>query len=177
MGRAESPERFEGRDVRRALWLSLLSGANAGFGYGAYGIWNWHRQGYDAVWQHVFGPSPNLQEALGFPEAYNIGLTVELWRRYRLNELEPLASEKDGQQDYAWAALGEGRGWIAYCGHPRILSLPEEAETARPTVWDLTFRRIWHPRPIRWDGRVWIDLGTARGDALLVLEPSSRTKV
>ena len=39
--------RFSREDVRRASWISLLSGANAGLTYGAHGTWPWHRDGQD----------------------------------------------------------------------------------------------------------------------------------
>ena len=37
--------RFSQDDVRRATWWSLLGGASAGIGYGAHGLWGWHRPG------------------------------------------------------------------------------------------------------------------------------------
>ncbi|HZG78762.1 MAG TPA: DUF4038 domain-containing protein, partial [Paenibacillus sp.] len=37
--------RFDAFDVRKAFWWSVLSGAKAGFAYGAHGIFSWHRRG------------------------------------------------------------------------------------------------------------------------------------
>lgn len=37
--------RFTRRDVRRAAWQSVLSGASAGLTYGAHGVWSWHHNG------------------------------------------------------------------------------------------------------------------------------------
>ncbi len=37
--------RFTNRDVRRAAWQSVLSGATAGVTYGAHGVWSWHHHG------------------------------------------------------------------------------------------------------------------------------------
>jgi hypothetical protein len=37
--------RFDAFSLRRAFWQSVLSGASAGFTYGAHGIWSWHARG------------------------------------------------------------------------------------------------------------------------------------
>ncbi len=51
--------RFGRADVRRALWWSLTAGASAGLGYGAHGLWQWHRPGDDFNGTEFSGtPSP-----------------------------------------------------------------------------------------------------------------------
>lgn len=40
--KAPTPERYSAFDVRRAAWRAVLSGADAGLGYGAFGIWPWN---------------------------------------------------------------------------------------------------------------------------------------
>ena len=40
--------RFSAREVRRAAWMSVLSGACAGVTYGAHGVWNWVKPGMPA---------------------------------------------------------------------------------------------------------------------------------
>lgn len=40
--KAPTPERYSAYDVRRAAWRAVLSGADAGLGYGAFGIWPWN---------------------------------------------------------------------------------------------------------------------------------------
>lgn len=40
--KAVAPQRYSAVDVRRAAWKAVLSGADAGLGYGAYGIWPWN---------------------------------------------------------------------------------------------------------------------------------------
>lgn len=40
--KAPEPERYCARDVRCAAWRAVLSGADAGIGYGAFGIWPWN---------------------------------------------------------------------------------------------------------------------------------------
>ena len=36
------PERYSAFDVRKAAWRAVLSGADAGLGYGTFGIWPWN---------------------------------------------------------------------------------------------------------------------------------------
>lgn len=171
MGRYEARERFEGRDVRRAVWLSLLTGANAGFGYGAYGVWNWHRPGDASKWLDLFGPSPTLMEALRLPEADAVGLAGELWRRYGLDGLVPLAPETPETREVAWAAVPDRGSWIGYSDRPRLLRLPAEAEPPRrATVWDFASGRVRHLSVFQRNGAAWLDLALCGGDALLVLE-------
>lgn len=43
--------RFSADDVRRASWQALCAGASAGIGYGAHGVWSWHRAG--ATFSHT----------------------------------------------------------------------------------------------------------------------------
>lgn len=40
--KAPYPDRYSAFDVRRAAWRAVLSGADAGLGYGAFGIWPWN---------------------------------------------------------------------------------------------------------------------------------------
>lgn len=40
--KAPAPERYSAFDVRRAAWRAVLSGADAGLGYGSFGIWPWN---------------------------------------------------------------------------------------------------------------------------------------
>lgn len=39
--KAPSPDRYSAFDVRKAAWRAVLSGADAGIGYGVFGIWPW----------------------------------------------------------------------------------------------------------------------------------------
>ena len=64
--------RFAASDVRRASWQSLLSGASAGLGYGAHGVWQWHHRG--ARFNHAeFSAVPfDRWTALAFPGADDV---------------------------------------------------------------------------------------------------------
>ena len=176
MGRVERPERFGPWDVRRAIWLSLLSGANAGFGYGAYGVWNWHRSGDESVWLDIFGPSPDFQQGLALPEATKTGLVAEIWRSLGLHEIEPVAPVPGEGEGVAFARLGGGRGWVAYADGPRLFAFPSEAEKGRqqPTrvrVFDFEAGTVSVPRMgVRADGGRYVDCGTCRRDLLVIME-------
>lgn len=178
LGRHGSLERFGPWDVRRAIWLSALSGAAAGFGYGAFGVWNWHRGGNDAAAKN-FGSSPTVWQALAFPEAARTGLTVEMWRLLGLGDAEPIErpAPKDGpgifsetETGIAFARLGGGRGWALYSDSPRAIRLPPEIRAAPIRCWDFEAGTLSRPILDAAGGETLLDLGGCRQDALVWFE-------
>jgi len=83
--------RFGRRDVRKAAWTSLLSGAGAGVAYGAHGLWNWHKinkpvnvllgEGFDT-------PTPWV-EALCFMGAWDYGYIKHIFESNHIQEITP----------------------------------------------------------------------------------------
>lgn len=63
--------RFRQKDIRYALWNSLLSGASAGITYGAHGIWNWQKPGMpvNPIGGEGFLRAMSVGQALRFPGA------------------------------------------------------------------------------------------------------------
>lgn len=69
--------RFSAYDVRRTAWKTVLSGADAGLGYGSFGIWPWndnYREG-----QQISGSlNPyDWRECLKFKGAKDLGFLKE----------------------------------------------------------------------------------------------------
>jgi len=80
--------RYTAADVRRALWWSITGGASAGLGYGAHGVWQWHREG-GRFTSPAFSMEPfPWQTALEFRGATDAGLAAHLVARYRLFGLD-----------------------------------------------------------------------------------------
>ncbi|MDR2977786.1 MAG: DUF4038 domain-containing protein, partial [Streptococcaceae bacterium] len=67
--------RFSQKDVRRAAWQSILSGACAGITYGAHGIWSWHdaAAGFNSELGEAFDSPMFWQDALYLPGADDYG--------------------------------------------------------------------------------------------------------
>ena len=81
--------RFSAFHVRRAVWQSLLSGAKAGFTYGAHGIWNWHEQG-KAFPNPQFSSQPySWRTAMRFQGAWDAGFVKWVFETYELFDIEP----------------------------------------------------------------------------------------
>lgn len=78
--------RFTRRDVRKALWQSVLAGAE-GIGYGAHGIWNWHRKGDRGSERHL--SSFTWREALLFEGAWDASFAKWLIEKFDILSLEP----------------------------------------------------------------------------------------
>jgi hypothetical protein len=92
--------RFSAFDVRKAIWRSLLSGAKAGVGYTAFGIWPWHTT--DEPWQEhwlpgekpwegavYFGQPYPWRTALKFRGAWDASFAKWIFETYDLFDLEP----------------------------------------------------------------------------------------
>lgn len=60
------PRRFTAEDVRRVVWQSIVAGATAGAGYGAHGVWQWHRTGSTFNNAKFSGEPVDWRDALHF---------------------------------------------------------------------------------------------------------------
>ena len=102
--------RFGVYDVRRAIWLSLLSGAKAGISYGAHGMWQMYRRG--EVFNNVpFSGQPyDWRDALQFPGAWEIGFAKWLMEREGLFSLTPSQAVRARSP---LVRLAEGEGILA----------------------------------------------------------------
>lgn len=65
--------RWSRRDVRRAAYVSVLSGACAGVTYGAAGIYSWHKvkKGFASLLGEGFDMPKSWEEAMSFPGAWD----------------------------------------------------------------------------------------------------------
>lgn len=86
-GHGFSYGRFYSRDVRKALWRSILSGAKAGVTYGAHGLWQFYES--DAAFNNAeFSRMPYAWgTALRFPGASDAAFAKWIYEKYRLWEL------------------------------------------------------------------------------------------
>ena len=83
--------RFSAREVRRAAWMSVLSGACAGVTYGAHGVWNWVKPGMPAnpVGGEGFDAAKPWTEAMQFPGAWDYGWLKQLLEDHGVTALLP----------------------------------------------------------------------------------------
>ncbi|AEB07692.1 hypothetical protein Corgl_1593 [Coriobacterium glomerans PW2] len=108
-------QRFSARDVRAALWSSVLAGAVAGVSYGAHGIWNWQTSRSDSsALGEGFDAPFRWQEALQFSGAWDagaLGLMLEILGATSSDEdeaIEPAPELLDDEREEIRAArIGE----------------------------------------------------------------------
>jgi hypothetical protein len=82
--------RFNEFDVRKAMWRSLLSGAKAGFTYGAHGVWGWHVKGRSFKGEHFSSMPFEWKTALRFKGAWDVSFGKTLFEKYNLYDIEPV---------------------------------------------------------------------------------------
>ncbi|RAZ32895.1 DUF4038 domain-containing protein [Microbacterium sp. SMR1] len=175
LGRFRGAARHSAADVRRASWTGVVSGAAAGLGYGAHGVWSWHRRGEGFSAEDVHGAPFPFSVAAAFPGADDVAYLRRVVDAERLWGLDAapdlLVAEPSG--------VVTGRapdGTIAvYAPTPFALTLvlgDVEAAGMEVTVHDLAARR---PDAARWtavDGGIRLEQPEFTGDALFVLRPA-----
>lgn len=148
LGTAEGTYRFRQSDVRRAVWASVLGGANAGVGYGAHGLWQWYfGQGETKAvgpWLEPF----HWRAALEQPGADDAVFAMDLVRRQKLVALQPDASLL--QQDLPGFYSGrsaDGSLVAVYAPFCRSIELVGDFAGFALEAWDLEKRQ---PAPVEW---------------------------
>ncbi len=83
--------RWSRRDVRRAAYVSVLSGACAGITYGAAGIYSWHKvkKGFMAQLGEGFDMPKSWEDAMAFAGAWDYGYLKILLEELQAGELLP----------------------------------------------------------------------------------------
>lgn len=114
MGCAFRHERFSAFDVRKQVWQSLLSGAKAGFTYGAHGLWSWHKKGNFFPSIQCFNTPYDWKTALRFPGANDAAFAKWLFETYALFDIEPLEIAEDGTEEVRLSASADGRVIVFY---------------------------------------------------------------
>lgn len=162
--------RFSADEVRRVAWTSLLAGASAGLGYGAHGVWQWHRAGsrFSAA-EHSGQPLP-WSAALGLPGADDLAFARVLWQDRGMAGAAPEQELLDTDADGARAARGLGGELALYLPSSRPVELAADVRVA--SAWDLRRRRPLVPRLHAAGDRTLIDAPDVTGDVVVFLEES-----
>ena len=135
--------RYTRADVRRATWWSLLGGASAGIGYGAHGLWGWHRPGSRFTSGEWSGEPFTWDVALRFEGAWDVGFArsvVEDHGLYRAEPRQDLLGETApaGVRVAATPDLGT---LAVYVPHPFDVEVTVDLGGYTATAWDLDQRR------------------------------------
>ena len=165
--------RFNAFDVRRAFWQSVLSGAGAGFTYGAHGLWSWHRRG--AKFTSVTNSRVPFDWTTGLrlPGGSDAAASTRLFEALELHDAEP-AQELlvDAPEAVRCARLRRAGGrddLVIYMPYTdpvtvRIDSSPGDAE-----IVDLASRTPLKGEIVAADGGVTVAAPEANSDYIVVL--------
>ncbi|MFI5835799.1 DUF4038 domain-containing protein [Micromonospora sp. NPDC051300] len=89
---AGAGHRHTAADVRQAAWTSVLAGATAGVGYGAHGVWSWHRDGDTFTDPAYAGEPAAVDRSLHLAGARDMALLRRLVEDHDLFDLAPRPS-------------------------------------------------------------------------------------
>ena len=97
--------RFYRYDVRRAAWMSILSGASAGVTYGAHGIYSWHKIGksFGMSTGEGFDAPNSWNDAVKYPGAWDYGYIKYILGMYNIQELIPMDNILNSSKDIRMA--------------------------------------------------------------------------
>jgi hypothetical protein len=168
--------RFTAADVRRALWRSVFSGAPAGLGYGAHGLWQWHRPGASFNGTAFSGPPYSWDVALEFPGAWQAGLVARLVADHGLYRTRPAPGlagpPADGPLMRGVLALAAGdlSTVAVYTPSATGFTIAADLSSRAVTAVDLERSRPFRPRMSHRDGLAQIALPDFTGDAVYIFE-------
>ena len=117
--------RFDSFHLRRAFWYSVLSGANAGFTYGAHGIWTFFN--HNAVFNNErWSKIPfNWRSAISLPGSYDIPYCSNLFRKYNMANIIPREDLNLTVYDEIMVAANEDMSLVvAYTPFTNEINLP-----------------------------------------------------
>jgi hypothetical protein len=155
------------QDVRRVVWLSLLSGAGAGVTYGAHGLWGWHHE--DDEPQSDAQVPLTWSTAMRLEGAWDVALARWLFDRYRLFPLLPAQDLLvEGPQDARVATTPDRSRLVLYTPSAGRVVLRENLTQYDLTLVGLDRRAFGAPRCRFQDGRCVLDLRCFNTDQLVV---------
>lgn len=135
--------RFQAKDIRRAAWSSILSGACAGVTYGAHGIWNWNKINIpkNPILGEGFDKPFTWQEALEFPGAWDFGFIKYLLEKYEIKQLIPANQLLENHTNKIRIAQAENKYFI-YARYNTSIKISKSLKGYQAIAIDLQTRRI-----------------------------------
>ncbi|MGI6108283.1 MAG: DUF4038 domain-containing protein [Eubacteriaceae bacterium] len=164
--------RFDCFDVRRAAWMSLLSGADAGITYGAHGIWNWQKTGMpvNPNTGEGFDEAMPWQDAIQFPGAWDYGYLKYFLESRNITTLIPTKIVLNETDEIRSAETPDGKINLIYVPSNTKVRLDKEFTDKKIKTIDLTTKRIASPVVFCKEGTTTIGLCPFKKDILIVIE-------
>ncbi|PRY17562.1 DUF4038 domain-containing protein [Kineococcus rhizosphaerae] len=161
--------RHRREEVRRASWTGVVAGAAAGLGYGAHGVWSWHRRGAGFTAQDVHGLPFPASVAAQFEGALDAAFVREVVEAEGLLDLAEAPGLLHPEPSGALAGRTPGGVVAVYVPHPFAVRLRDVPGQAQVTTYDLARRRAEPGRLVGTGGDRWLEQPEFLGDALHVV--------
>jgi hypothetical protein len=162
--------RWSAFEVRRAVWQSLLSGAKAGFTYGAHGIWMFQHKGMTFNNEKFSGLPFLWREALQFEGAWDVSWAKWLFENYSFFILEPNQALTDGPREVRAASSPDLSLIAIYIPSARNIAIHHDLTSYRTCLHLLDRRRAVLPSLSVNNGVTVLPMSGYNTDALFVAE-------
>ena len=169
--------RFYEFDIRRAAWMSILSGAYSGITYGAAGIYSWHKIGKSFISERGegFDHPAFWNEAIHFPGAWDYGFIRHIFESYKIDKLIPNGKiiEFKNEQICCATTPQEDRIFI-YLPINTQLYFNKDVSAYTIKIYDLEDGRIGYVKDINKRGKQVLETHRFKRDVLVVLHKVER---
>jgi len=163
--------RFYQFDVRRAAWMSLLSGACAGVTYGAHGIYSWHKIGKAfglGIGEGFDNPNP-WNDAVKYPGAWDYGYIRYMLELYGIDELVPMNKIKNSSSDIRMASTRNENKILIYVPVNTNVKIDKDLSGYDIKVIDLVNKNICIPNVKVENGETIVYMHNFEQDVLIVM--------
>jgi len=137
--------RFSQFEVRRAAWHSLLSGAKSGIGYGAHGVWSFHKRGDSFTSVEFSGVPYDWSVSLRFPGAWDMSFARYLFETYGMFNIEPLPCPLENKPEIRFAGKNDKSFYALYMPYAYEVPLPFDPSGYKCILFDMETRNASAP--------------------------------
>ena len=164
--------RFLTKDVRKAAWSSILSGACAGVTYGAHGIWNWQKinKPVNPTMGEGFDTAQPWQEAIQYAGAWDYGWIRQILKTLHIYKLIPAQDQLIDAAEEIRMARTEDEKYLIYLPHSTKIKINKSLAGYSVRAVDLQSKCIAQIALTLKENITQIGMHPFEQDALLILE-------
>jgi hypothetical protein len=160
--------RYNDFDIRKATWQSLLSGAKAGFTYGAHGMWLWFREG-KAFGNVGYGGKPTpWQVALRYKGAWDAGFAKYIFETYNLFNIEPKDAILNEMEEIRMSVSKDLSKVVIYAPYNADVKVDMDLSGYDWTLINLSDKLFAKPAVVCSEGKSIIKMHSFNSDVLII---------